>query len=135
MGLDGTQIDASLRGEASSPVTKDPSKAFTPTAIGLTLGKTADVFTGGTATLLHTSEASVAWRVQNNEDTISVVNADDRQESVVLPTGKTWQVTTYTADPWSTPTSDRDLQITTRTFSGGDTLTISGFSKVIAVAV
>lgn len=133
-GADGTQIDASQRGKTDSPVIKDPSKVFEPTAIGLTLGKTADVFTGGTATLLHNSEASVAWRVQNDNDTISIVNADDRQETIVLPEGKTWQVKTYTADPWSTPASDRDLQIMTQTLSGGSRLTVKGFSKVIAIA-
>ena len=135
IGAEGTQIDASLRGKVDSPVTQDPSDAFNPTAIGLVLGKTADVFTGGTATLLHSSEASVAWRVQNSADTISMVNADDRRESLVLPAGQTWQVTTYTADPWSTPASDDDLQITTRTISGSSTLSVAGFSKVIAVAV
>jgi len=131
----GTQVDASMRGKTYRPVIKDPSTALELTSIGLTLAKTNEIFTGGTATLLYSSEASVAWRVQNDADKISMVNADDIEESLVLPEDQTWQVTTYTADPWSTPASDDDFQITTTTMSGGSTLSVPGFSKVIAVAV
>jgi len=131
----GKQISGFLRGKANTPVKTNPEDAFKPTAIGMVLGKTADVLTEGTATLIHSGEASIAWRVQNSEDTISAVNTDDREESLVLPEGQTWQITTYTADPWSTPTSESDLETTTTTLSGGSKLTIAGFSKVIAVAV
>ncbi len=131
---DGSQIDGSQRGRADRPFVSRGNEQFQQTAIGLVLGETAEVFDSGTAALLKSAPAFIAWRVTNSVDNISAVNADDRSETLVLPGGRNWEVRTYTGDPWKTVKRESDLTVTTRTFAGGSTLTIPGFSKVVATA-
>ncbi|MEO1622142.1 MAG: hypothetical protein AAFU53_14060, partial [Cyanobacteria bacterium J06632_3] len=135
--LDGGQVDGARRGLDPNPVKTEPDNSFEPTATGFVLGKTANLFTGGsTATLLQSGDASITWRIQSGtEDSISAVNADDRIETIKLPTGKNWEVTTYVGDPWATVMNESDLEVTVETISGGTTLTIPRFSKVVAKAV
>lgn len=130
----GSQIDGNLRGITNLPFTEDGSERLQPTALGLVLKETAEVFDSGTATLLKSGESFIAWRVTNSVDNISAVNADDRSESLLLPTGRNWEVQTYTGDPWKTVERQSDLNVTVQTFSGGQTITIPGFSKVVATA-
>ena len=130
----GSKIDGNRRGLSDEPFIENISDRFSPTALGLVLGETAEVFDSGTATLLKSSEAFIAWRVTNSVDNISAVNAHDRSESLVLPSGQNWEIRTYTSDPWETVESKSDLAITVQTFSGGQTITIPGFSKVVATA-
>ena len=130
----GSQIDGNLRGITNLPFTEDGSERLQPTALGLVLKETAEVFDSGTATLLKSGESFIAWRVTNSVDNISAVNADDRSESLALPTGRDWEVRTYTGDPWKTVERQSDLDVTVQTFSGGQTITIPGFSKVVATA-
>ena len=130
----GSQIDSSQRGRSDKPFTEDGSERFQQTAIGLVLGETADVFDSGSASLLRSGEAFIAWRVTNSVDNISAVNADDRSENLVLPVGRNWEVKMYTGDPWKTVERESELNVTVQTFSGGQTITIPGFSKVVATA-
>ncbi len=130
----GSQIDGNQRGITDLPFTENSSERFQPTALGLVLKETAEVFDSGTATLLKSGESFIAWRVTNSVDNISAVNADDRSESLALPTGRDWEVRTYTGDPWKTVARQSDLDVTVQTFSGGQTITIPGFSKVVATA-
>ena len=131
----GLQIDGDQRGIADRPFTTDASDAFEPTAMGLVLGKTADVFDEGTATLLKSGEAFIAWQVDTgNGKDISAVNANSQSDTLVLPEGETWEITTYKANPWDTVYGEDDLQVRTQTLGGGETLTIDAFTKVIATA-
>ena len=130
----GLQIDGSQRGIADRPFTTDAEDAFEPTAMGLVLGKTADVFDDGTATLLKSGEAFIAWMVENSETNISAVNANSQSDTLILPEGQTWEIVTYKADPWATVYEESELQISVQTLRGGETLTIDAFTKVIATA-
>jgi hypothetical protein len=130
----GTVIDPSKRGIDDQPFS-DIAQPFSTTANGLVLGKSADVFTEGTATLLHSADASIAWRVENSStDKISAVNANDIAQLLELPVGKIWKVLTFSSDPWATVTSDADLDITLELIAGGSTITLPAFSKLIASA-
>ncbi|MFK8185231.1 MAG: lectin-like protein [Phormidesmis sp.] len=131
----GLQIDGSQRGIADRPFITDSEDAFEPTAMGLVLGKTADVFDEGTATLLKSGEAFIAWQVENSNDkNISAVNANNQSDTLILPEGETWEITMYQANPWDTVYGEEALQIRVQTLNGGDTLTIDAFTKVIATA-
>ncbi len=142
----GLQIDGQQRGSADRPFKTDASEAYQPTAMGLLLGKSADIFDEGTATLLQSGSAFIAWQVENHEGneressrangtkSISATNADETTETLILPEGETWEVTIYTGDPWATITGEEQLTITTQTLTGGGVLTIAGFSKVVAIA-
>lgn len=132
----GLQIDGQQRGSADRPFKTDASSAYQPTAMGMLLGKSADIFDEGTATLLQSGEAFIAWQVQDGENgtnSISATNADDTTEELVLPEGD-WTVTIYTGAPWATITGEEQLTVTTQTLTGGDVLMIAGFSKVVAIA-
>jgi len=101
------------------------------------LGKSADVFVSGTATLLHEGDASVAWRVEDEDagtDQISAVNATDEDEMLELPEGEIWEVLTFIGDPWATIDSEEDLEIALEILAGGSILNIPAFSKIIATA-
>jgi len=129
----GIAIDPSTRGIEDLPFVTDPDLAFSKTATGLVLGKSADVFTEGTATLLHSGDASIAWRVENTDgDAISAINATEIDELLDLPAGKLWEVLTFVGDPWATVMSDDDLEIVLDLVAGGSTITLPAFSKVIA---
>ncbi len=130
----GLQIDGSQRGNVDRPFKTDASQAYRPTAMGMLLGQSAEIFDNGTATLLASGEAFIAWQVENSTKEISATNADDRTEYLVLPEGETWEVVTYTADPWATVMGENELSTRVQTLSGGSTLTIDGFTKVVAIA-
>jgi hypothetical protein len=130
----GTVIDPTKRGIEDLPF-GDIAQPFSSTANGLVLGKSADVFVEGTATLLQSGAASIAWRVESsNADKISAINANDVGELLELPVGKLWKVLTLSSDPWATVTGDGDLNATLELISGGTTITLSPFSKLIATA-
>ena len=65
---------------------------------------------------------------------ISAVNANNQSDTLILPEGETWEITTYQANPWDTVYGEEALQIRVQTLNGGDTLTIDAFTKVIATA-
>jgi hypothetical protein len=130
----GTVIDPTKRGLEDQPFS-DIAQPFSTTANGLVLGESADVFTEGTATLLHSGAASIAWRVENSTaDKISAINANDIGELLKLPADKLWKVLTLTSDPWATVTGKADLTTTVQLIKGGQTISLSPFSKVIATA-
>jgi hypothetical protein len=130
----GTVIDPDKRGIDDQPFS-DSAQPFSTTANGLVLGKSADVFTEGTATLLQSGEASIAWRVENSSaDKISAVNANDIAELLELPVGKIWKVLTFSSDPWATVNGEEDLDITLELIAGGTTISLPAFSKLIATA-
>ncbi|MFK8183871.1 MAG: PEP-CTERM sorting domain-containing protein [Phormidesmis sp.] len=138
---EGKVIDPNKRGTADATtdgtVTSPHAQPFSQTATGFVLGKSADVFQNGTATLLHSGEASVAWRVEDEEagtDVISALNAGDEDESFLLPEGEIWEVLTYIGDPWATIDGDEDLEVLLEILVGGSELTIPAFSKLIATA-
>ena len=125
--------DAFTNGTAGSP----HAQPFSQTATGLVLGKSADVFVSGTATLLLEEEAAVAWRVEDEDagtDKISAVNASDKDETLALPEGEIWEVLTFIGDPWATVDSEEDLEIALEILAGGSILNIPAFSKIIATA-
>ena len=137
----GQVIDPNKRGQANPFTDGTPgspnAQPFSPTATGFVLGKSADVFQEGTATLLHTGPASVAWRVEDpgaGTDTISAINASDVEETFDLPAGEIWEVLTYIGDPWETIDGDEDLEVILEILVGGSELTIPAFSKLIATA-
>ena len=137
----GVVVDPNKRGTANSFTTgtanSPHAQPFSQTATGLVLGKSADVFVNGTATLLHEGEASVAWRVEDEEagtDKISAVNATDEDETLELPEGEIWEVLTFIGDPWATIDSEEDLEIALEILTGGSILNIPAFSKIIATA-
>ena len=130
----GLQIDGDQRGIADRPFEIDADDAFEPTAMGLVLGETAEIFDEGTATLLKSGEAFIAWMVENSEKNVSAVNANNQSDTLILPEGETWEIVTYTADPWATVYEESELQISVQTLKGGETLTIDAFTKVIATA-
>jgi hypothetical protein len=130
----GTVIDPTKRGIEDRPF-GNIAQPFSSTANGLVLGKSADIFTQGTATLLQSGATSIAWRVENSAaDKISAINAGDIGELLELPTGKLWKVVTLSSDPWATVTGDADLETTIELIAGGNTITLSPFSKLIATA-
>lgn len=130
---EGLGIDGERRGLDGRPVNRE-NEPFSQTAIGFVLGQTADVLTEGEASLLYSGDASIAWRVQSDEsDKISAVNSGNIDELIELPEGEIWEVLTYTGDPWSTPT-EFDLDISLELLTGGSTLTLPAFSKIVAFA-
>ena len=132
---EGLQIDGSQLGIADRPFTTNANETFEPTAMGLVISKTADVFDEGTATLLESDEAFIAWLVTTNSGKdLSAVNANSQSDSLVLPEGEVWEITTYTTNPWDTIYGEDELQVRTQTLNGGETLTIDAFTKVIAKA-
>ncbi len=136
---DGKVIDPNNRGTSNSftdgTTARPHAQPFSQTATGFVLGKSADIFTDGTATLLHDGVASTAWRVENStSDTISAINASDIDEFFELPLGKVWEVLTYIGDPWATIDGDEDLEIALEILTGGSLLKIPAFSKLIATA-
>ncbi|MFK8184701.1 MAG: lectin-like protein [Phormidesmis sp.] len=138
----GLHIDGAQRGIADRPFTSTPHAAYQPTAMGMLLGKTAEIFDDGTATLLKSDDAFIAWQVEDpqgntpthSDRNLSATNASDTAQTLVLPEGETWEVTLYTADPWATITDEAQLHQRIQTLAGGQTLAIPGFSKVIAAA-
>jgi hypothetical protein len=130
----GTVVDPAKRGIEDQPFS-DIAQPFSPTTNGLVLGESANVFTEGTATLLHSGAASIAWRVENDTaDKISAINANDIAELLELPADKIWKVLTFSSDPWATATSKTDLITTIQLIKGGTTIALSPFSKIIATA-
>ena len=138
---DGRVIDPNKRGTANSftdGTTGSPNaQPFSQTANGFVLGKSAEVFEDGTATLLHSGPASVAWRIKDDAegtDQISALNASDVDETFDLPSGEIWEVLTYIGDPWATIDGEDDLEVLLEILIGGSEVTIPAFSKLIATA-
>jgi len=138
---DGVVIDPNKRGTANSFTDGTPNspnaQSFSQTATGFVLGQSANVFKDGTATLLHSGPASIAWRVKDDAagtDQISALNASDVDEVFTLPAGEIWEVLTYIGDPWATIDGEEDLEAIIEILTGGSELTIPAFSKLIATA-
>ena len=127
----GLQIDGSQRGIVDRPFTNDYSKPYEPTAMGLLLGKTADIFDEGTATLLKTDSAFIAWQVENSVKEISAVNANNASNTLLLARpvrlGKSRLTPTILGQ---LSTAKRALNANVQTVSGGETLEIGAFTKV-----
>ena len=130
----GLAIDPSQRGISNRPFA-NVAQPFSATAIGLVLGKTAEIFDGGEAEPILSKAAAIGWLVKDeSETTLSIVNASDERETFSLPAGETWEVVTYTGDPWATITAETDLKVSRTVLAGGSQLNIPAFSKIVAKA-